>query len=91
MYKCLEPQHRGHFILTLATNHAVDHDRVHSAAQSLVELTDKIPAKLSKSEDNLRNALSPQYSWLFNRIGRLENGVKFLVDLRTDILVSLDS
>lgn len=87
MYKNLEPQHKGHFIETLATNHAVDHERVSNAAKSVVDLTDKIPVKLSKCEENLRNALSPQYSWLFNRIGRLENGVKFLVDFRTDILV----
>lgn len=39
-------------------------------------------------ERNLRNVLTPDYQWLFIMIGRLENGVKFLVDLRTDILVS---
>lgn len=39
-------------------------------------------------ERNLKNALTPDYQWLFITIGRLQNGVKFLVDLRTDILVS---
>lgn len=39
-------------------------------------------------ERNLKNALTPDYQWLFIIIGRLESGVKFLVDLRTDILVS---
>lgn len=39
-------------------------------------------------ERNLKNILVPDYQWLFLIIGRLESGVKFLVDLRTDILVS---
>lgn len=41
-----------------------------------------------KLEEKLKNSLTPQYSWLFMHIGRLERGVKFLVDLRTDVLVS---
>ena len=32
--------------------------------------------------------LSPLYLQLFNLIGQLEGGVKFLVDLRADLLVS---
>lgn len=43
-----------------------------------------------KAEEQLKVVLTPQYSWLFKFIGRLENGVKFLVDLRTDVLVSYD-
>jgi len=40
-----------------------------------------------KAGERLRNLLTPQYSWLFIHVGRLERGVKFLVDLRTDVLV----
>ena len=40
-----------------------------------------------KTEHQLKTALSPQYLWLFKYIGRLEDGVKFLVDFRTDVLV----
>jgi len=45
--------------------------------------------QIIKIQERLRNALTPQYSWLFSHVGRLENGVKFLVDLRTDVLVRL--
>lgn len=38
-------------------------------------------------EDKLRRALVPQYQQLFTEISRLETGVKFLLDLRVDILV----
>ena len=44
---------------------------------------------IGRSEDRLRHMLSPLYMQLFNLIGQLEGGVKFLVDLRADLLVSL--
>ena len=37
---------------------------------------------LPRLEEELREALTPPYIWLFKRIGQLEGGVKFLVDLR---------
>lgn len=40
------------------------------------------------TEERLRHALIPQYQQLFSKIGRIEGGVKFLVDMRADILVS---
>ena len=43
---------------------------------------------IGKSEDRLRHVLSPLHMQLFNLIGQLEGGVKFLVDLRADLLVS---
>lgn len=39
-------------------------------------------------ERTLKDVLTPAYRWLFVIIGRLQYGVKFLVDLRTDVLVS---
>lgn len=39
-------------------------------------------------ERTLKNVLTPAYHWLFFIIGRLQHGVKFLVDLRTDVLVN---
>ena len=47
----------------------------------------EIPA-IGKSEDRLRHVLNPLYMQLFNLIGQLEGGIKFLVDLRADFLVS---
>ena len=38
---------------------------------------------LPRLEEEMREALTPPYIWLFKRIGQLEGGVKFLVDLRT--------
>lgn len=43
------------------------------------------------TEERLRHTLIPQYQQLFSKIGRLEGGVKFLVDMRADILVRIFS
>ena len=43
---------------------------------------------IGKSVDRLRHMLSPLYMQLFNLIGQLEGEVKFLVNLREDLLVS---
>lgn len=43
--------------------------------------------QMIKFEDKLKVLLTPQYMNLFKLIGRLEKGVKFLVDMRTDVLV----
>ena len=42
-----------------------------------------------KSEAGLRVSLNPFYYDLFNVIARLEGGIKFLVDMRGDLLVSV--
>lgn len=46
---------------------------------------------LLMTEERLRHTLIPQYQQLFSKIGRLEGGVKFLVDMRADILVRIFS
>ncbi|KAJ8315460.1 hypothetical protein KUTeg_007610 [Tegillarca granosa] len=48
-------------------------------------------AILLKAEERLRNSLISQYQTLFSKIGRIEGGVKFLVDMRADILTHLPS
>ena len=48
-------------------------------------------ATLLGIEERLRSALNAKYQQLFSQIGRVEGGVKFLVDMRADILVSLSS
>ncbi len=44
-----------------------------------------------RAQERLRQSLVPKYHQLFTQISRLEGGVKFLVDLRADIVVSRPS
>lgn len=90
-YKFLLKTHRDGFLKALAFDHAVDHPIVCKAAKSLLYIEQKLEdegnkRQIVKAEERLKNLLTPQYSWLFIHVGRLEKGVKFLVDLRTDVL-----
>lgn len=42
-----------------------------------------------KAMERLRASMTPSYQSLLQQIGRIEGGVKFLVDLRSDILVNI--
>ncbi|KZC07315.1 Malonyl-CoA decarboxylase, mitochondrial, partial [Dufourea novaeangliae] len=70
----------------LAAKYAVRHNEIYNVAKKLVSTEPDNKLRLLSFERNLKNILIPDYQWLFLIIGRLECGVKFLVDLRTDIL-----
>ncbi|XP_065893587.1 malonyl-CoA decarboxylase, mitochondrial-like isoform X2 [Dysidea avara] len=87
--KCRDNEQSRLALLTVvARDLGVDHDRVREQVQRHITLHNEgrgIPA-IVKSEDRMRHALSPLYMQLFNLIGQLEGGVKFLVDLRADLI-----
>lgn len=85
-YYCfLQKEHKEVFLKELATKYAVSHHTVSKAAKQMAEM-DVGSDQMIKFEDKLKVLLTPQYLNLFKLIGRLEKGVKFLVDMRTDVL-----
>lgn len=48
---------------------------------------DKGDAAVIKAEDNLRSALAVDQAWMLSALARQEGGIKFLIDIRADILV----
>lgn len=83
-----EKKQRQYFLEILSMEYAVDHNSVCETAQKL--FTEPCNERqMIIHEKNLRNVLIPPYQWLFTIMGRLKHGVKFLVDLRTDILAIL--
>ncbi|XP_012261945.2 malonyl-CoA decarboxylase, mitochondrial-like [Athalia rosae] len=85
-YKGLSQDEKKTFLRTLATGYAVDHKVVHQMAMRLVQDEKQDQRQIISTERILSNSLTPLYQWLFLLTGRLKNGVKFLVDLRTDVL-----
>ncbi|XP_076381986.1 malonyl-CoA decarboxylase, mitochondrial [Megalopta genalis] len=81
-----EKEDRQKLLYILASEYAVQHNNVYNMAKKLVSEEPNNETRTLSYERNLKNMLIPNYQWLFIIIGRLENGVKFLVDLRTDIL-----
>ena len=59
---------------------------VRNHAEALLSIDHLDDASNLFNEEQLRNALTPSYSWLFGLIGRRNGGVKFLADLRGDLL-----
>jgi len=47
------------------------------------------PDKILSSETALLSVLLPEYNELFRHVGHLEGGVKFLVDLRSDLMETI--
>ena len=45
-------------------------------------------SSVMRAEERLRHALIPKYQHLFTQVSKLQRGVKFLVDLRADAIVS---
>ncbi|XP_044016735.1 malonyl-CoA decarboxylase, mitochondrial-like, partial [Aphidius gifuensis] len=85
-YKTMSLDDRQKFLWSLALNYSMDHQKICILADKLSTIPTDNQRQLLLKERSLKNALTPQYHWLFVLMGRLENGVKFLVDLRTDVL-----
>ncbi|XP_035219053.1 malonyl-CoA decarboxylase, mitochondrial-like isoform X2 [Stegodyphus dumicola] len=75
----------------LAVKYDFDKETVKKAAESYIFLKDKSTGLQLKAAERLKTTLNPTYGHFFSRIRKLDGGVKFLVDLRADILGMLPS
>ncbi|KAM8947267.1 malonyl-CoA decarboxylase, mitochondrial [Pelodytes ibericus] len=91
-YRALERGERADFLGKLATEFGVDHAQVAELSGKVVQAQQKRDmGTVLQVEDRLRYYLTPQYKVLFSHISKLEGGMKFLVDLRADLVESLAS
>ncbi|KAL2740236.1 hypothetical protein V1478_000377 [Vespula squamosa] len=81
-----EKKQKQHILQVLAVNYAIKHDSVFENARKLLYTQLNNERQIIVHERTLKSTLIPPYQWLFIIMGRLKHGVKFLVDLRTDIL-----
>ncbi|KAG7158632.1 Malonyl-CoA decarboxylase-like, partial [Homarus americanus] len=93
-YSRLGTDERSDFLIymatTLSTNHKALHDLIQQKPKLDVDAEDTV-AQLLRWEDRLRLAVQPPHHWVFSQISRLSGGVKFLVDMRQDLLSTLYS
>src|SRR6516165_4741842 len=83
-YLSLDAAGRERFLQLLAREFDVDHDEVRHRCQTLIEAAD--PAGRNAEERALRAALEPPRITLLRQFNTLPEGVKFLVDLRSELL-----
>lgn len=88
-YQNLKEEEKNDFLIDLSTNHSTDYKAVQKTASLLCNEAAENNSKLIRLTEQLQNELNPRYQWLFTHIGRQEGGVKFLVDLRADLLCLL--
>lgn len=79
---------RAQLLDRLAQGFGVDHGLVAEQSAGVLQLREqpREAAVLLQAEDRLRYALVPRYRGLFQHIGKLDGGVRFLVQLRADLL-----
>ena len=70
----------GRFLQHLSQQ-TIDRSQAQQLARDFLESPES-----PRREDRLRQALTPPYVWLFKKIAQLEGGVKFLVDLRAQLI-----
>ncbi|XP_061826190.1 malonyl-CoA decarboxylase, mitochondrial [Nerophis lumbriciformis] len=85
-YRSLEWDDKLDVLAKLSRDFGVDHKSVSEFAGKLLDTQLRDLATVMQAEDRLRYSLTPRYKQLLNHISRVEGGVKFLVDLRADVL-----
>ncbi|KAM4734848.1 LOW QUALITY PROTEIN: malonyl-CoA decarboxylase, mitochondrial [Anableps anableps] len=90
-YRGLEKDDKVAFLSKLSQECGVDHKTVSELATKLLDTQRRDQATILQAEDRLRYSLTPRYKQLFSHVSRVEGGVKFLVDLRADLLEILTS
>lgn len=85
-YSSLKKEDRLGVLTKLSQDFGVDHKSVSELAVKLLDTQLRDRATILQVEDRLRYSLTPRYRQLLNHISRVEGGVKFLVDLRADVL-----
>ncbi|XP_061631057.1 malonyl-CoA decarboxylase, mitochondrial [Phyllopteryx taeniolatus] len=90
-YRSLDQEEKPDFLAKLSRDFGVDHKSVSELAGKLLDSQLRDLATILQVEDRLRYSLTPRYKQLLNHISRVEGGVKFLVDLRADVLEIISS
>ncbi|XP_034282424.1 malonyl-CoA decarboxylase, mitochondrial [Pantherophis guttatus] len=80
---------RAELLRRLAGDFGVEHGRVAEGSARVLRLQEGEPGPLLQAEDRLRHALTPRYRGLFQHLARQEGGLRFLVELRRDLLEAL--
>ncbi|KAF2350032.1 Malonyl-CoA decarboxylase N-terminal [Trinorchestia longiramus] len=85
-YNLLGTDEKEEFLLHLSTEHCVDHVAIYETAANPPSDLNQ-PGAVCRWEEKLRQHLQPPHAWVVTQVSRLTGGVKFLVDLRHDLLV----
>ncbi|KAF9969558.1 hypothetical protein BGZ73_008047 [Actinomortierella ambigua] len=88
LFSSLDKQGKTEFLKLLARDFGVLQEDVVRSANQYVSAAQQDPGSkaLMRAEQLLRHAIVPGHSKFFDRVSRLPGGLKFLIDLRADLL-----
>ncbi|CAG8540852.1 11427_t:CDS:10 [Ambispora gerdemannii] len=92
LYERLDKEGRIMFMEVLAREFGVPKDDSIKAAQNYIQAVgeDKTANAVFRAEQLLRHVLVPYHSIFFERVNYLPDGIKFLLDLRTELLTAIN-
>ena len=85
LYRELNKRQKTKFLSRLSETDRVDLTNVRAAAENIVAAQ----TVGSKIQEEIISSLSPSHHQTFRKIGQIRGGVKFLVDLRRDVLQAI--
>lgn len=86
LYKSLPIEGKESLLCDLVSEFGFNKSTVKEYARNLPIAAEKSETSFYSAADRMRSALRPKFKTLFVHIGRVPGGVKFLVDLRADVL-----
>ncbi|KAG2175370.1 hypothetical protein INT43_001017 [Umbelopsis isabellina] len=89
LYEGLDQDEKIKFFEILSRDFGVDRKLAAAASSSYLKLVSSeatSDSQLWKAENILKNTLEPSHSKFFDRVNQLPGGMKFLVDMRADLL-----
>ncbi|KAF8778112.1 malonyl-CoA decarboxylase, mitochondrial-like isoform X2 [Argiope bruennichi] len=90
-YVLLSADQKLDVLKEMSVKYNFDQSATGKAAESYITSQNKGTGVILKAADRLKSSLNPSYAYAFNRIRKLDGGVKFIVDVRADILKMLPS
>ena len=88
LYSGLDLQQRSQFLFQLAVNYEIDQDNIKKVALELAE-SEGSGKTVENTHKKMKESLTPPQNLEFSKIGQIQGGVKFLVDLMKDIIETL--
>ncbi|XP_052240597.1 malonyl-CoA decarboxylase, mitochondrial-like [Dreissena polymorpha] len=91
LYRSMDTSSRLSLLCHIGESYGVDQRAIVDVAQKVIDSQARGEVLMLRTLERLRRALTPRYQLLLGDIGRLEGGVKFLADMRADILNMLST
>jgi hypothetical protein len=86
VYSSLDLMNKKNFFSIMSRELGTDNNGLLKAANALIASKDREESTVVASENNLRHAITPLYEKVFMNINSQLDGMKFLVDMRKDLL-----